>query len=66
MTNNEIKKTYEAEFGKCPFQGFKDGKVARSKDWPIDPNHPANAPDSEYVKPCMDYLIGKKNDTKPS
>lgn len=49
-----------AEFGECPFRAVSPAGHMVEKNWP-DKKHPANAPDSRYVKPCMDYLIGRKN-----
>jgi hypothetical protein len=62
MTSNDEKRGFEAVFGKCEWRAEKDNKTMISKGWPTDKNHPANAPDSDYVIPCMDYLKikGKK------
>jgi hypothetical protein len=54
MTCNDFKKAIEAEFGKCEFKATNAEKVIKSAGW-------KDTPDKKFVKPCMDYLIGKKN-----
>jgi len=50
-----------AEFGDCAFRAISPAGHMVEKNWPTDKKHPSNAPDKKFVKPCMDYLIGKKN-----
>lgn len=56
MTCNEFKQSIEAVFGKCEFRATKGDQVITSAGWPQSKSHPANAPDSRYVKPYLDYL----------
>lgn len=63
MTCNEFKKTIEDEFGSCEFRATKGERVITSDNWP-DKKHPANAPDSRYITPYLDYLKGKADGHK--
>lgn len=56
MTCNDFKKAIQAEFGACEYRAIKGEKVIQSSGWPTDKKHPANATDSKYVIPYMDYL----------
>lgn len=50
----EFMKSMRDQFGTFEFRASTDKTIVESKGCPVNPRHPFNRPDSEYIIPAID------------